>query len=214
MSYSEKLASYRAEFKKHLEARDSSNARLYAILYAKLLREIGSQVDSYMDRARLSQEAEKYDVFAAMITKYGITDDVKRTVLSGDALQAPSAEKKEPKKPRASSAAKKSSAIPAAEAPSVSPAPPASLAASVDDADWGAEIFEKYLPAILVVRTYSGVGTGFFITPEGHFITNHHVVFEGSSRSSHITIESGDKKIKCEAEFINADKNLDVSLLK
>ncbi len=225
MSYSEKLTSYRAEFKKHLKAEDASNARLYAILYAKLVREISAQIDSYMDRAKLSAEAEKYDVFAAMITKYGITDEVKKAILNGETHVAPSAPKKQPKKPSASSVAKKTSpptvslTLPDLPAPSVSnTAPSASPSVNVssagDDTDWSAEIFEEFLPATLVVRTNAGIGTGFFITSEGHFITNHHVIYEGSKRSPQISIESGDGKIKCEAEFINADKALDVSLLK
>ncbi len=189
MSYSEKLTYYRAEFKKYLEAHDAENAKLYAILYAKLVREIGSKIESYVDRATLSAEGEKYDLFAAMIAKYGITADVKKTILGRDANSFSS---NNPPSASVSTAG----------------------ATFGDNADWGAKIFEKYLPATLVVRTSLGIGTGFFITSDGYFITNHHVVYEGSKLSAHINVKSGDGKINCEAEFIKADKELDVALLK
>ena len=102
MLYSEQLTYYRNQFRRYLDARDSTNAKLYAILYAKLVREILGQSNSYIDRVSLTAEANKYDVFAAMITKYGITDDVKKRILHGETAVSspqPSADAKTPPKP-------------------------------------------------------------------------------------------------------------------
>jgi S1-C subfamily serine protease len=41
------------------------------------------------------------------------------------------------------------------------------------------ELYSKVAPAVVVVRTQTGHGTGFFISPEGLIITNHHVVADG-----------------------------------
>jgi S1-C subfamily serine protease len=43
----------------------------------------------------------------------------------------------------------------------------------------GAEIYAKVAPAVVVVRTSHGHGTGFFIQSDGTFITNNHVVDAG-----------------------------------
>ena len=205
MSYAEALSKYRLEFKRYLEANDKANARLYAILYAKLLREIGEQISSYTDRAKISVEAQKYDLFAAMITKYGITDEVKKAISNGEMkISAPPAGSTN--KPKRSSAS-------APKEPEESPPLPAKET-SGEDADWGALLFEKYAPATLIVRTNSGVGTGFFITEDGYLLTNHHVIHDGPRRETYITVESGDGKIRGEVEFLKADKTYDVALLK
>ena len=202
MSYSEKLAYYRAQFKKYLDARDTANAKLYAILYAKLVREISGQINSYTDKAKLSAEADRYDLFAAMITKYGITDAVQMAVSgveTNTSAVSPPADKKKTKKKK----------------PAASPTPsPISDKAAGEDADWGAKLFEKHSPATLVVYTERGVGTGFFITSDGYFLTNHHVVHDDSEPAIDISIKSGDGKINCEAELVHADETLDVALLK
>jgi S1-C subfamily serine protease len=199
MSYSQKLAYYRNQFKKHLDARDTSNAKLYAMLYAKLLREIIGQINSYADRAKLTAEAEKYDLFAAMITRYGITAAVKKAISNGETSVPPTVGKKDPKD---------------TESPSHSKELTTDGETTAEDADWGADVFERSSPATLIVMTESGVGTGFFITSDGYFLTNHHVIHNGSKRDTYITVESGDGKIKCEAEFVKADKTRDVALLK
>lgn len=192
MTYSERLKYCRAEFIKYLESRDTENAKLYAILYSKLLREIGAQISSYSDRAALTAEAEKYDLYAAMITRYGITDAVKKAV-PGEKTDIP----KPVKKP-----------------PAAAFAPVGCENTENTDIDWAAAMFDRYSPATLRVTTESGCGTGFFITADGYFITNHHVIHEGSIIDKVITVENGNGRIKGSAEFINAHKKLDVALLK
>lgn len=196
MSYSERLTYYRNQFKKYLDARDTSNAKLYAMLYSKLLREISGQINSYADRAKLAAEAEKYDLIAAMITRYGITAAVKKAIAKGETSIPPTAGKKKD------------------EPASLPEELPEESESSREDADWGADVFERSLPATLIVMTESGIGTGFFVTSDGYFITNHHVIHNGSKRETYITVESGDGKIKCEAEFVKADKARDVALLR
>lgn len=207
MSYSETLSRYRIEFKRYLESNDKDNARLSAILYAKLLREIMDQISSYTDRARLTLEADKYDVFAAMITKYGITDEVKKAISNGE-MRAASAPPATVNKPKLSSEA--SSKKPAKNEESSLPV----NTFRGEDANWGAMLFEKYATATLIVRTNSGVGTGFFITSDGYLLTNHHVIHEGDRRDTNIRVESGDGKISGEVEFLHADKTHDVALLR
>ncbi len=43
----------------------------------------------------------------------------------------------------------------------------------------GLELYSKVAPAVVVVRTDTGHGTGFIVSPEGHVLTNHHVVADG-----------------------------------
>ncbi len=75
-------------------------------------------------------------------------------------------------------------ALPAAESPAAS-APPATLAASAAGAvsGTGQRIYAEMQPRLLQVRTLlktqdsqSSVGSAFLVTPEGHLITNYHVV--------------------------------------
>ncbi|MDX1946299.1 MAG: serine protease [Pirellulaceae bacterium] len=42
-----------------------------------------------------------------------------------------------------------------------------------------AELYPKIAPAVVVVRTVHGHGTGFIVDPEGWILTNHHVVDDG-----------------------------------
>ncbi len=209
MLYSEQLEYYRNQFRKHLDVGDASNARSYAILYAKSLREIRWQIESYSDKALLIAEADRYDTFAAIITKYGITAEVKKAILKGAtkvSLPSPIADEKKASKPIDASGERLS---PTLKSPiHVKPSSPG------EDVDWVADVFEKCSPATLVVQAHSSVGSGFFITSDGYFLTNHHVIHEGSKRATCISVKNGDGTIKCEAEFVKADKKFDLALLK
>ncbi len=43
----------------------------------------------------------------------------------------------------------------------------------------GVDVYSKVAPAVAVIRTSHGHGTGFFIRPDGTLVTNHHVVDSG-----------------------------------
>ncbi len=60
------------------------------------------------------------------------------------------------------------------------------------------------------IQAGSGHGSGFFITPHGHIISNHHVV--GNAR--HVRVTTADKKHTAIAEVLRSDPIRDVTLLK
>lgn len=80
--------------------------------------------------------------------------------------------------------------------------------------EWVADMFEKYLPATVTVSSTAGSGTGFFITPDGFVLTNHHVVNDENGKSTLISLTSGDKKIKCSATVVYQNKKHDIALLQ
>src|SRR5207247_765947 len=43
----------------------------------------------------------------------------------------------------------------------------------------GLEVFQAVAPAVVVVRTLTGHGTGFIVDANGSIVTNHHVVVSG-----------------------------------
>lgn len=55
----------------------------------------------------------------------------------------------------------------------------------------------------------NALGSGFFITPQGHVVTNHHVV--ENAREVTITLKNGDE---LEAEIVGTDAQTDMALLK
>ena len=74
-------------------------------------------------------------------------------------------------------------------------------------------MFEKFLPAVATIETETGAGTGFFISNNGYMLTNHHVVYHGSTPDRKIYITTGDKKIRCTAHVVDSDQKSDVALL-
>lgn len=88
---------------------------------------------------------------------------------------------------------------------------------SVSDAgsgNWGADMFERYLPATVVITTESACGTGFFISENGYVLTNHHVAYNGSKKSQYIHVVSGDEQCSGNATLIAADQTADVAILQ
>ena len=58
----------------------------------------------------------------------------------------------------------------------------------------------------------SGIGTGFFVTEQGHVVTNEHVVSEGDN---YVLIGGGDFDRKTHlARLVWSDEKLDLALLK
>ena len=80
--------------------------------------------------------------------------------------------------------------------------------------DWSADIFEKFSPATVTVATEKGHGTGFFISNNGYFLTNHHVAFDNNKLCNEIFVVNGNKTISVGATLIDADKKYDVALLR
>jgi S1-C subfamily serine protease len=92
----------------------------------------------------------------------------------------------------------------------------------------GIEVYAKVAPAVVVVRTMDGHGTGFIISPEGHILTNHHVVAQGLQHSnkpsgSYASVHLGrmgtDGVMQLRPEPVRAwllkmDPTLDLALLK
>lgn len=69
---------------------------------------------------------------------------------------------------------------------------------------------EKTLPIAVLIQGGMGHGSGFFITPKGHILTNHHVV----GNAMRVRVVTADKKEKLIAEVLRVDKKRDVALLK
>lgn len=198
MSYAKKTAYYRNEFHKCLETGDRENAKRNAVGYVKVLREMASVVKDLVQRAWVSGEADWYENIAVMIAREGVSERVKRVVKEGVGKRRALLQN------------------PSAPIPCSSPKAeyePASVEEN-GEGEWIADVFEKRLPATLVVETENGVGTGFFVSPNGLFVTNHHVVHDGNRLSTQIRVASGDEKIRCGATFIATNKKRDFALLK
>jgi serine protease Do len=79
------------------------------------------------------------------------------------------------------------------------------------------EMTEELGPAIAVVKTPSGLGTGWFVHPDGYLITNNHVV--ENERAITVTLfprgaEGFGKKVLKKVRIIALSGDLDLALLK
>ena len=76
-----------------------------------------------------------------------------------------------------------------------------------------ADTIERVSPAVVNIRISKdgprGAGSGFVVTPEGHIVTNHHVI-EGADK---ITITFSDRT-RLEASVVGTDPRTDLALLK
>jgi S1-C subfamily serine protease len=92
----------------------------------------------------------------------------------------------------------------------------------------GVELYARVAPAVVVVRTDLGHGTGFIVSADGHILTNHHVISQGlrhdNQRSAsyglvHLGRLKADGGMELRAEPVRAwllkvDPSVDLALLK
>lgn len=224
MGFADSAAYYRNALNQSIKIEDKEGAVLNATMYARLLRKVAGQVYGYVDRAFLNNEAEWYEAIAIIISNEGVSDKVKDILKNeiGKRKVSPSVDETLISKPSIANpfenSKKETGKEPLVirkkgEDEGVTP-PNVAPVTSIDAIDWFADVFERRLPATVVVTTDDSAGTGFFISEDGLIVTNHHVVYSGRTVSSTIEICSGDEKIQCEVKFIDANKERDVALLK
>jgi S1-C subfamily serine protease len=263
MGYAEKTAYYRNALDICVANGDRENAKLNAIMYMRVLREMAELTDSYATKAYLQNEADWYESIAVLITMEGVSERVKNILRNEIGKHARPAEEKPKEKPapapapipapiatpaaKTPAAPKKRDLLPDLLTPSAKPKGPTRKAeptpsipapkseeskpvpkseekpiakeepapvVTVQPDEWIADVFEKRLPATMVVSTETGCGTGFFISSDGLFVTNHHVVHENGAPNARISICTGDEKFRCRAKLIASDKKRDLALLK
>ncbi|MFQ5844314.1 MAG: serine protease, partial [Planctomycetota bacterium] len=89
------------------------------------------------------------------------------------------------------------------------------------------ELYARAAPAIVIVRTKTGHGTGFLVDAEGHIVTNHHVIASGFAygRGGRPTVQvhrgslgkDGVMVLRREAltaDVVAADRERDLALLR
>ena len=98
---------------------------------------------------------------------------------------------------------------PASPSPSAPDDPPITFAELTrSSVDWAA-IYSQVVPSLVSVVSKDGAGSGFFVSEDGHVITNLHVV--SGAEQLFVYLQDGDRR---EAEFIAKDVGNDLALLK
>ncbi len=95
----------------------------------------------------------------------------------------------------------------------VTPSAPAEPSVPLSDftrtsVDWAA-IYAQAVPSLVTVQTAEGTGSGFFVSEDGHIITNFHVVADAEQLS--VFMQDGSR---LEAEYVAKDAGNDLALLK
>lgn len=75
-------------------------------------------------------------------------------------------------------------------------------------------IIESSLPSVVIIRTDSGQGTGFFIDKDGYIITNAHVLADSSGDLATGIYAVNYLGERIDVDFIGYDGILDIALLK
>lgn len=102
-----------------------------------------------------------------------------------------------------------SESLVAVESPAVPLTPPDTFSGLTRSAvDWSS-VYARVSPSLVSVRTEAGTGSGFFVTEDGHVITNLHVVSDAEQVYVYLQDRSGH-----EAEVIARDAGNDLALLK
>jgi serine protease Do len=91
-------------------------------------------------------------------------------------------------------------------APLVAGAPEAPARAALTPA----QIAARAMPAVVTIRTGSGLGTGFVVRPEGWIATNFHVIASGA----HVTVTTGDARQFDVVEVLAASPEHDLALVR
>lgn len=201
MGFTENIRFCREKIRSCMYAKDASGVRGAIVSYIMILTKMKEQLSSMSDRAYIDSMIGNYKMVAAIATKEGIGQrawDAYCSISENYGVQMPVlGHKPIPVPPKS---------VPSS--PKSVPAPPEPAFVSADE--WVAELFERYSPATLEIVCGSSAGTGFFISPKGYLLTNHHVI-EGSRNS---VIASYDEKIHGDAKVIASDKKRDVALMK
>lgn len=71
------------------------------------------------------------------------------------------------------------------------------------------EDVQLYKESVVVVRTEDSKGTGFYISNDGHVMTNHHVIEDGIQIT--VTFQEGDTYI---ADVLVSDEEIDMAILQ
>jgi len=80
--------------------------------------------------------------------------------------------------------------------------------------EWIADTMERCIDSVWVVNTTTGAGTGFFISADGYFLTNKHVVYRGNNPVDSVWIVSYDETKKYKAVIKEVSGKYDVALLQ
>ncbi len=209
----------RAELYRCVRENNAEGARQSAERYAAIMDSLADRIKSLKDGARLRWEAIWHRELADLIIKEGISAQVQAAMAMGAASF---------KRPHECIIPSKNWPEPApATSVPVTPAPVNTSAHDIEhpvitDPEWAAILFAKHKASVMVIRCFwdnlseGCTGTGFFISENGYLLTNHHVIHSDYTTKTPDTlqIETGDKKIKCQATVIASDAKKDVALLK
>lgn len=71
-------------------------------------------------------------------------------------------------------------------------------------------VVDKTLPAIVVLETDKGLGSGFFVRADGTIVTNHHVIKD----ASHVSVRTSTGEVYRQARVITWDVDRDLAIVR
>lgn len=209
MNFSDKQSAIINSIRDSLHKKDISALKVSLLKYsefAKEMSETSKKAAKYQEAVEWMSTSARFEAIVALINKEGLSEKARNAIATkGKSLDATvKVSAPPPAKPIAPTAPATAISKPMYQPPIVNVVP---------DPNWSARMFEKFLPAVATIETETGAGTGFFISSNGYMLTNHHVVYNGSSPNRKIYITTGDKKIRCTAYVVDSDQKSDVALL-